>query len=121
MYNISTETLTVLAPNLPKPQGYKVLIAVAKIEEKKGSIVLPDRYQDLENTATILGVVFDMGAEAYADPVKFRSGPYCKVGDWVMFKAYSGTRFKVKDQEFRLINDDQVEARVDDPSIIDRI
>jgi hypothetical protein len=30
-------------------------------------------------------------------------------------RNYSGTRFKVNGQEFRLINDDMVEAVVDDP------
>ncbi len=44
------------------------------------------------------------------------SGPWCKVGDWVVFRAYSGTRMKMYGQEFRLINDDTVEAVVDDPT-----
>jgi len=121
MYSISTETISALAPQLPRPQGYKVLIAVAKINEKKGSIYLPDKYVDLENTASILGVVMDMGREAYSDPAKFPNGPYCQKGEWVMFKTYAGTRFKVGEQEFRFINDDQVEAVVPDPSVIDRV
>jgi len=33
----------------------------------------------------------------------------------VIFRSYSGTRFKVGGKEFRLINDDTVEAVVDDP------
>ena len=49
------------------------------------------------------------------DTEKFPNGPYCKEGDFVIFRSYSGTRFKVDKQEFRLINDDTVEAVVDDP------
>ena len=49
------------------------------------------------------------------DESKFPNGPYCKEGDFVIFRSYSGTRFKIDKQEFRLINDDTVEAVVDDP------
>ncbi len=43
-----------------------------------------------------------------------------EIGDWVMFKSYSGIRFKIGNQEFRLINDDTVESVVDDPRLIKR-
>ena len=43
-------------------------------------------------------------------------GPWCKKGDWVVFRAYSGTRMKMYGKEFRLINDDTVEAVVEDPT-----
>ena len=33
----------------------------------------------------------------------------------ILMRSYSGTRFKVHDKEFRLINDDSVEAVVEDP------
>jgi co-chaperonin GroES (HSP10) len=56
-----------------------------------------------------------MGPDAYTDGDKFPHGPYCKEGDFVIFRSYSGTRFKIMDKEFRLINDDTVEAVVEDP------
>ena len=62
-----------------------------------------------------------MGNEAYKDEDKFPSGPYCKEGDWVVFRSYSGTRFKVENQEFRIINDDTVEAVVEDPRGVKRV
>jgi hypothetical protein len=66
-----------------------------------------------------------MGSLAYKDQDKFPDGPWCKEGDFVLMRAYSGTRFKVIDkdgsQEFRLINDDMVEAVVEDPRGITRI
>ena len=46
---------------------------------------------------------------------KTEKGAYCKEGDFVIFRSYSGTRFKVMGKEFRLINDDTVEAVIDDP------
>ena len=33
-----------------------------------------------------------------------------KKGDYVMFRMNTGTRFKVNGKEFRLMNDDSVEA-----------
>jgi co-chaperonin GroES (HSP10) len=57
-----------------------------------------------------------MGPDCYKDDRRFPSGAWCKVGDWVVFRAYSGTRMKMYGQEFRLINDDTVEAVVEDPT-----
>ena len=65
--------------------------------------------------AAVLGVVLAMGPDAYTDATKFPSGPWCEVGDWILFRSYSGTRIKRGPQEFRLINDDTVEAVVADP------
>ena len=56
-----------------------------------------------------------VGPEAYADEKRFPSGPWCKEGDWIVMRAYSGTRIRVHGQEFRIINDDSVEAVVDNP------
>ena len=69
----------------------------------------------------IVGFVLKMGDLAYADEKKFPTGPWCKQGDWVVFRAYSGTRIKIYGQEFRIINDDSVEAVVDDPRGIARV
>lgn len=106
---------------IPVPKGYKILIAVPSVEEKTtGGIIRPDLLRKQEETASIFGYVVSMGSEAYMDASKFPSGPWCAVGDWVVFRSYSGTRFKIGSQEFRLINDDTVEAVVDDPRNIQR-
>ena len=64
---------------------------------------------------SIMGAVIDMGESAYSDEERFPSGPWCKVGDYVMFRMNTGTRFKVNGKEFRLMNDDSIEAVVPDP------
>ncbi|MFN7640722.1 MAG: co-chaperone GroES, partial [bacterium] len=51
----------------------------------------------------------------YKDENKFPTCAWCKEGDWVLFRAYSGSRIKIHGREFRLVNDDTVEAVVDDP------
>jgi co-chaperonin GroES (HSP10) len=105
-----------LKAKLPEPSGYRLLIAVPEISEKtEGGVFMPEQLKKAEETASIVGFVVKAGPEAYSDTHKFPSGPWCKEGDFVIFRSYSGTRFKVLGKEFRLINDDTVEAVVEDP------
>jgi co-chaperonin GroES (HSP10) len=112
---------------LPEPKGYKLLIAIPKKDETHANsvIVIPENDRRKEEIASIIGLVVKMGSQAYQDPEKFPDGAWCKEGDYILMRAYSGTRFKVRspqgDQEFRLINDDTVEAVVADPRVISRI
>ena len=64
--------------------------------------------------------VLRMGASAYKDPERFPTGPWCKEGDFILVRTYTGTRFKIFGKEFRVINDDQVEFVVQDPRGITR-
>jgi len=105
---------------LPEPKGYKLLIAMPKMEEKKGSIILAETYRKAEETASICGCVIALGPDAYTDLSKFPNGAWCEEGDWVIFRSYSGTRLKVNGVEYRLINDDTVEAVVEDPRTVER-
>lgn len=106
---------------IPKPVGYRVLIALPTIEETYDSgIVKADRTLNEERILSTMGIVLDMGGEAYSDKERFPNGPWCKVGDFVMFRPNSGTRFKVNGQELRLLNDDSIEAVVPDPKGITR-
>lgn len=116
MYENENALTEELRAKLPEPKGYKLLIALPKVNEKTdGGVFLPTERRDAESTASIIGFVISMGPDAYNDAKKFPTGPWCKEGDFVMFRSYSGTRFKVSGEEFRLINDDTVEAVVDDP------
>ncbi len=109
-----------LISKLPQPAGYKILIAVAALDEKKGSVYLPENYQNLESTASIIGYVMRLGKDCYGDTAKFPNGPWCKEGDWISFRSYSGTRLKIANQEFRFLSDDQVESVIPDPKAIER-
>lgn len=105
-----------LAAKLPEPTGYRLLIALPEIAEKtEGGVFMPDGLKKDEGTASIIGFVLKAGPDAYSDATRFPNGGWCKEGDFVIFRSYSGTRFKVHGKEFRLINDDTVEAVVDDP------
>ncbi len=116
MYTGDKTTDERVASKLPQAQGYKILIGVPEISEKtEGGVFMPDGLKSAEETASIIGFVMKLGPDAYNDQNKFPNGAYCKEGDFVIFRSYSGTRFKIHGKEFRLINDDTVEAVVEDP------
>ena len=107
---------------LPTPVGYRVLVAMPKVEEAfEGSELLKSvTTKHQEQVMSIIGLVVDMGEQAYSDPDRFPNGPWCKQGDYVMFRANTGTRFTVEGSEYRLMNDDSIEAVVADPRGIQR-
>jgi co-chaperonin GroES (HSP10) len=106
---------------LPKPVGYKLLIALPTVEaEFDSGILKAERTLNEERIMTTIGVILDMGAEAYSDKTRFPNGPWCKVGDYVVIRPHTGTRIHVNGQELRLINDDSIEAVVADPRGVTR-
>jgi len=110
------ETAEEKAKQLPAPRGYRILCMVPQIEETfGGGIVKPDSVIKTEEHSTVVLFVVKLGELAYKDDIRFPTGPWCKEGDFVLVRAYSGTRFKIYGREFRIINDDTVEAVVDDP------
>ena len=107
---------------LPKPVGYRVLVALPQQQDTyEGSNILKtDTAKRLDHIMSIMGLVMDMGEQAYADKERFPTGAWCKQGDYVMFRANTGTRFTVNGLEYRLMNDDSIEAVIDDPAGIQR-
>jgi|TARA_R100001443_G_scaffold29693_2_gene42930 co-chaperonin GroES (HSP10) len=104
------------ANQLPKPTGYKILIALPDPDEKtEGGILKAKQTLEQEEIGSICGFVMEIGPDAYQDKKRFPNGAYCKERDWILMRSYSGTRFKIHGKEFRLINDDSVEAVIDDP------
>ena len=110
------------ATQMPKPTGYKILIALPEPDEKTdGGIIKASQTIHNEEVGSIVGFVLDTGPDVYSDSVRFPTGPFCKKGDWIVMRSHTGTRFMVHGKEFRLINDDSVEAVVEDPRGIVRV
>jgi co-chaperonin GroES (HSP10) len=107
---------------LPKPVGYKLLIALPQVEETLGEmgIIKAQKTIHEETLMTVVGLVLDIGEQAYTDKDRYPTGPWCKVGDYVVFRANSGTRVKVNGVEYRLMNDDSIDAVVADPRGVSR-
>ena len=85
-----------VASKMPETKGLQTPnIPSRSRRETEGGLYMPDQIRDAEGIASIIGFVVSMGADAYKDKDKFPNGAYCKVGDFVIFRSYSGTRFKI--------------------------
>jgi len=109
------------ATQLPEPSGYHILVALPEAEEKYDSgLIKADETRRFEEVLATVFFVVELGPDCYNDKEKFPTGPWCKAGDFVLARPNSGTRLKIHGREFRLINDDTVEAVVQDPRGISR-
>jgi len=111
-----------LEQQLPKPAGYRLLVAMPEAEQTFGDSGILKAAETVHHDSimSMVGLVLDMGEQAYSDKDRFPTGAWCKVGDYVMFRMNTGTRFKVGGVEYRLMNDDSIEAVVSDPRGITR-
>lgn len=109
------------ARQVPEPKTYHLLCMVPKAEDEyESGIVKAGQTMHYEEVLSPVLFVAKMGPDAYADKTRFPSGPSCKVGDFVLVRPNSGTRLKIHGSEWRLINDDSVQAVVEDPRGIKR-
>ena len=106
-------------PKLPKPTGWRLLVLPFKMNEKtKGGLHLAETILEKQQVASQCGNVIAMGDACYVDKERYPKGPWCKVGDWVIFARYAGSRIEIEGGEVRLLNEDEVLATVQDPTDI---
>lgn len=112
------------ATQLPRPAGYHILCAIPEVEKEieVGGMKLAkaDETMRMEEILTTVLFVVDLGPDCYKDEKRFPSGPWCKKGDFILVRPHSGSKLVIHGREFRMINDDTVEATVDDPRGIKR-
>ena len=108
-----------LIDRMPSPTGWRLLILPYRGKGKtEGGLYLPDKVVEDTQISTQVGFVLKMGPMAYKDPEKFPSGPWCAEKDWVMFARYAGSRFKIDGGEVRILNDDEILAKIQEPEDI---
>lgn len=116
-----SKTVEEKASQLPRPSGYRILCAIPEQEETfESGLIKADETIRVEETLTTVLFVVALGPDCYKDEARFPNGPYCKQGDFVLVRPHAGSRLVIHGKEFRLINDDTVEAVVDDPRGIKR-
>lgn len=115
------ETADEKARQLPEPARFHILTVLPEIDEEyESGLVKANTTLHYEEVLSPVLFVVKLGPDAYTDKTRFPSGPSCKVGDFVVVRPNTGTRLKIHNKEFRLINDDSVEAVVQDPRGISR-
>ena len=114
-----TKKVTNESTKLPQPTGWRLLILPFKMNDNtKGGMYLGESTLEKQQVASQCGNVLAVGPDAYGDKERFPDGPWCKVGDWVMFARYAGSRIKIEGGEVRLLNDDEVLATIKNPEDI---
>ena len=109
------------AKQLPSPSGYRILCAVPEVDKEFDSgLVKSEETVRMEETLTTVLFVVELGPDCYKDSDRFPSGPWCKPGDFILVRPNAGTRLVIHGKEFRIINDDSVEAVVEAPRGITR-
>ena len=101
---------------VPQATGWRMVILPYKgVEKTKGGLLLTDKAIEEQQLTTNVGLILSMGSDAYADKNKFPDGPWCKKGDWVVFAKYAGSRVRIEGGEIRILNDDEILAKLKDP------
>lgn len=114
-----SKQITKESTKLPQPTGWRILILPFKMGEKtKGGILMGQDTVEKQQVASQCGNVLAMGPDCYRDKDRYKQGPWCKVGDWVMFARYAGSRIKIEGGEVRLLNDDEILATIKNPEDI---
>ena len=116
------KTQTEKASQIPEPKTYHLLCMLPEAkEEYEGGLLKAGQTMMYEELLSPVLFVAKIGPDAFKDEKRFPNGPSCKVGDFVIVRPNSGTRMKIHGTEWRLINDDSVEATIDDPRGIQRV
>jgi len=112
------------AKQLPDPKTFHMLCVVPEAMEEFADsdigIVKSGQTMHYEEVLTPVLFVVKLGPDCYKDVTRFPNGPSCVEGDFIIVRPNSGTRLKIHGREFRIINDDSVEAVVEDPRGIQR-
>lgn len=98
------------------PVGHRILVLPEQETEdakalKKIGMVMAESHNERHRLAQMAGVVVGIGKTAWVD---FKSEPWAKEGDRVMFAKYSGVILRGKDgQSYRMVNDEDIVAVLD--------
>jgi len=109
-----------------RPAGYLVALKIyvepdelSVVETNDGKSVTlyrPISVQAEEKYQSCSALVCALGPEAYNGEKFNDSGPWCKVGDWVMIPRYEATAVSYRGVAVALISDDRIMAVITDPT-----
>ena len=109
------------AKQVPDPATYHLLCMLPEAkEEYEGGLLKANETMQYEELLSPVLFVAKIGPDAFKDPARFPSGASCAVGDFILVRPNTGTRMKIHGTEWRLINDDSVQAVVQDPRGVQR-
>ncbi len=124
--------------DLPRASGYHMYVKlfvrdedVGQLKDDKGnliidatgrpvSIIIPESVRANDKYSSCVGLVIAQGPEAYQGERFKKSGPWCKVGDWIIFPRNEGTQILYRRIPMHIIPDDRCLGIVSDPTYVTR-
>ncbi len=100
--------------------GWNVIVEVYETPEKKSLILNPyaDREKREKLFLSCVGLVIKVGKGVYMDDRYKDTGPWCEIGDFVLFPRNAGYGFYYNDKYLFLLKEDMIDAVVDNPNLI---
>lgn len=105
---------------LPRIPGVGILVRPVPVRRKSsGGILIPDSIRsDMEYLSTV-GRVLALGELAFKDEDIYRTGPWVKPGDYVVYTKYAGSKLWWKGVQLLIIKAGSIELVVDKPEDLD--
>jgi co-chaperonin GroES (HSP10) len=101
-----------------KVHGYRILVKAIESEEKtKSGLYLSDSFGAAMEMANV-GVVVDMGEQAYLPADKFGGAPFCKVGDIVVYSYYEREKLTIDKDTYYFLNDEKILATISPATLV---
>ncbi len=102
-------------------KGWTVLIRLYMGSKKTpGGLIIPDESHDNEQYISCSGLVVGKGKAVYLDKRYEESGPWCEIGDWVVFPRHAGYKIFYNGLPLFVVKEDAIDIVVDDPSTVRR-
>lgn len=103
-----------------RPVGWALMIRLYGDPVEKNGITIPKTAHDEQQYKSCVGLVVDMSPAAYKDERYKETGPWCKIGDWVIFPRHGGSKVYCDGLPCFFLKEDAIDGIADDPRRIYR-
>lgn len=90
-------------------------------EGKVVSLYLPPTISAMDKFRNCTALVIDVAKDCYLGDKFKESGPYCKVGDWVVIPRNVGTQINYRGIPVQIVPGDSIYCVIEDPTHIERL
>ena len=95
------------------------LRTIKKEDGTEVTLYLPDTVRAEDKYSSVSALVCAVGPEAYQGEKFERSGPWCKVGDWILMPRYESTMVSYRGVAMAPLPDDRVMAVITGPEDVE--
>jgi len=101
---------------IPTAFGYYVLVRIWITPDKIGNILVPGATKEEDKYSRPVGQVIAIGKDAYKPESQYPGGPWCEIGDWVIFNRGEGFAFNYFGDALAYVPDNKVLGKIEDPN-----